>query len=922
MFWGNIRLFLSGLLLMICMLLNLGVQAQVNDSSQTVDLVTINPDSIIISNNDTSLRDTVIPIDPVQAYRDSVKEEYRKNSDLDSQVEATAQDSSFLDVVNNVLHLYGNAVASYEDFKLEAYYIQVNFADQTIFAYGNHGKDGTYTETPQFTMKSDTYESDSIKYNFKSEKALVYGGRTKQGEFDIVPEFIKRMPDGTLNAARVKFTTCDADHPHYYIEASKVKIIPDKQVVSGPLRFVVADFPLPFALPFGFFPATPQAERKSGILSPRPGDYGRQGFGLENLGYYWIISPYYDLTVSGNVYSRGSWTATGRFAYNKKYKYSGNLSVTRFSNRDGERDLRTGFTDPDFSISRGWNVGWTHRQPINPTTSLNANVNISDTRFIRDFTLDPNQGLQNTLNSSATFTKRFDPFNLTIAGNHNQDVNRGTMTLRLPNVGLRMNRQQPFKQVRGKSLEWLKNVGIDYQLDLRNELTNVPDSLFFDILFDRNGSTSVILDSENPDQVTVLDHRNYWRNGMKQTSNISTSFKIARYLNISTSFRVNEYSYLESQSQVWNRSENDVEDVLVPGFASARDFNFSVNANTTIYALYQFLGKKQTTFRQQILPTIGYSLNPDWADPQYGFYNTVQQSRDPNDTTRYSRFSNGIYGGPAQGESQSMTFSLRSVLEMKTRTKESFEPDFPENGEEFKYTRIIDNIGISSSYNFAADSFQLNNFRANLNSRILNGKINMVANATFDPYALAFDGDDDSTGRRVNRLLFNETGQLARLTNATFSLSTNIAIGKGKSRVNLPARNDEEKEAVERIRNNYNDYVDFNVPLTLNIGYNLNYTRPNAQPGQFNTHVLRVGGSIALTEKWNVQFNTGYDLGQGEVTLTTFSVNRNLHCWNLAFNATPFGSYRQFNVALTASSQLLSFLRLTKQNRPNSGRFF
>ncbi|MFK7972898.1 MAG: putative LPS assembly protein LptD [Bacteroidia bacterium] len=899
-------------------LLFCGAFSQVVDSTVT-EVVS---DSSLIAFGDSTLADTIPPLDPVKVYRDSVMEVYRKKSDLQSKVEATAQDSSFLDVVNNVLHLYGDAVASYEDFKLEAHYIMVNFKDQTIFAYGKSMPDGSYTSAPKFTQKGDTYESDSIKYNFKSEKALVYGGRTSQGEFDIVPEFTKRMPDGTLNAARVKFTTCDADHPHYYIEASKVKIIPNQRVISGPLRFVVADFPLPFALPFGFFPATPKAERRSGILSPRPGDFGDRGFGLQNLGYYQIINDNFDFTLNSDIYTRGSWALSGKLAYNKRYKYSGNISVQRWSTRVGERDRRTGFTDPNFSISRGWNIGWTHNQPINPTTSLNANVNIQDATFIREFTLDPNQGLQNQLNSSASFTKRFAPFNLTVSANHTQDVNQRRMTLRMPNASLRMNRQQPFKSVKGKSLEWLKNFGVDYQMDLRNELSNVPDSIFLDVLLNRSGSTSVVLDPENPNQVTVLDHRSYWRNGLKQRSSMSTAFKIARYMNISTNFTYNEYSYLESLQRVWNRDANETEDLTVNGFASARDFNFSVNANTTIFALFQFLGKKQTTIRQQLIPTIGYSLNPDWSLEQYGFYNTVQRSRDPNDTIRYSRFANGIYGGPGQGESQSMTFGLSSVVEMKYKTNEALEPDFPEGKEAFKYTRIIDNIGLSGSYNFAADSFQLSTIRANLNSRIFNGKVNLVAGGTFDPYALELSGPDDSIGRRVNKLLFNETKQLARLTSANFALTTSFAFGKGKSRTKLKGRNDEEEKIVEEIRRNYDDYVDFNVPLTLNVGYNLAYSRRDARKGEFSTHVFRVGGSIALTDKWNVQFNTGYDVGNGEVTVTNFSVNRNLHCWNLSFNATPFGTYRNFTVALTANSSLLSFLRLTKQNRPTGRGIF
>ncbi len=67
---------------------------------------------------------------------------------------------------------------------------------------------------------------------------------TQDGEGYLLGARVKKMKDNTVNIAGGKFTTCDADHPHFYLAMTKAKMIPGKKVIVGPSYLVMEDVPI------------------------------------------------------------------------------------------------------------------------------------------------------------------------------------------------------------------------------------------------------------------------------------------------------------------------------------------------------------------------------------------------------------------------------------------------------------------------------------------------------------------------------------------------------------------------------------------------------------------------------------------------------------------------------------------------------
>ncbi|MEM6265071.1 MAG: putative LPS assembly protein LptD [Bacteroidota bacterium] len=864
---------------------------------------------------DTTVADTLIPRDPKQALQDSLKE----ISELKSAITYKARDSIVFDFKKNMLFLYGAVEMNYESIVLKAERVRVEWEIQTMFAEGVEDSTGQLVGTPEFTEGGQTYNAREMSYNFKSQKGIVRGGRTTQADGYVIGNVAKRQPDGSFHIRRGAFTTCDAEHPHFRIQSSKLKIIPDDKIVSGPLNLVVGNFPLPVALPFGFFPN--KKERTNGLLLPQYGEAPDRGFFLQGLGYYVGLNDYIDLEIRGDIYTKGGWQIAGASRYRKLYQYNGSVNVQYGIQRFGES--RDGFTDPDFTESRGWKLRWNHTQPINPNTNFNANVNISSTRFLRQISFDQGDVLTNNLNSSVSFTKTFanSPFSMTLGMNHSQDVNKNLVSVELPSLNLQMNRRSPFRGIREGDMpealnaigvtDFLKNLGINYNLTARNQLSNVPDSSFFDVLF--NPADSIEIFDETDSVFVRVPARQYISNGLRHQSSVSTNIRVLNYINVSPGFSYNEYWYFETLQRVYNRAEGTTEDFNVPGFAAARDYNFNISANTTFYGLYELLGsRRERKIRQQIIPTIGYNFRPDFAEERFGYYREVQSNRN-GDTQTYNRFQNGTFGSPSQGESRSMNFGINNVFEMKYRKKESYEEDFPEEEDKYERVRLLDALGVSSSYNFAADSFRLQPFNLTARTQLLNNKLNINAGASLDPYVLEGDIEDpNDAGRRVDRLVWNETGGLGRITRANVSLTTSLRsteFGKNKE-------GEEQDEAGDDFRQDLNqvfNYVDFEIPWSLRLSYNLQYSKPNLLEPTI-TQTARIGGDFNFTEKWKIGFQSGYDFRAKEVTLTTLNIYRDLHCWEMSFQVTPFGPLQSYSLAINVKSSTLKDLRLTRRN--------
>jgi hypothetical protein len=901
--WFVVTLFLHALGLL--------VQAQVSPVDSVVNPAVSDSVSSFADSTATSQLDTLgqsFPGDslrqggPNQAYIDSLK----ATSDLQAEVDYKANDSIVFDVQSGVLFMYGSSNLNYEEIQLSAERVTVKIDSQTLFANGIQDSLGNAIGEPQFTMDGANYTSKEIAYNFKTQKGRVLSGRTVQGEGFILTDVAKVQPDGSLFGKDGKYTTCDDPHPHYYIRSRKLKLTATNQIISGPLNFVIADLPIPVVIPFAFIPETPEGE-VDGILQPQYGNAQDRGYFLRGLGYYKAINEFMDIRVDGDIYTRGGWRVGLGSSYRIQHRFSGSFGfqygVTRFNEKG----------DPDFRRTTAWNLTWNHNQPINPNTRISSSVNISSSNsFQREISYSRNDFFQNDLNSSINLQKTFanTPFSMNISARHQQDLNEGTMSMSLPELTFNMNRQNPFKNISNRKLDFLRQFGITYNMNARNRVTNLPDSLFLPVLF--NASDSIFYNGvENGDSVLIRTvGSDFYQNGLSHNAKASTQVKLFKQINISPNFSYQELWYTETVEKVWNPETQRIEEFDVRGFQRAYNFNTSIAANTNFFGIYSLpTTRREIVVRQRFTPNISYNLKPDFSEPQWGFYREVQRDTLGN-TQQYSIFENGIFGSPSRGESQSIGFGLGSVLEMKYRTKESFDPEFDEEkNDPFERTRIVDNLGLSSSYNFAADSFKLAPFSMRARTSLFNRKLSVNATATLDPYAII----TNSTGNkvRVNRFMWTETGQIGRFTRAQLSFSTSLR-GEEIRKKKVDAEDIDPTE-LRGIQNHAYQYVDFDIPWDIRLRYSLSYSNNGiSDPRVVST--LNLDGSMNLTPMWKIQASSGFDIIDREITNTSISIFRQLHCWDMSFRWVPFGPQRSYSLVISVRSATLQALRLTKNN--------
>ncbi len=845
--------------------------------------------------------DTLRRSGPSQAYIDSLK----ATSDLKDVVVYSATDSIVFDVRSGILLMYGEGNLSYTEIKLKAEQITVKIDSQTLYAHGITDSLGEEFGLPEFTMDGADYTAKELAYNFKSQKGRVRSGRTVQGEGFILTDVAKVMPDGSLFGEDGKYTTCDDPHPHYYIRSKKIKMTTNNQIISGPLNLVIADLPLPVVIPFAFIPNPPE-DKVDGLIQPQYGNAQDRGYFLRGLGYYKAINDYFDIRVDGDIYTQGGWRAGINSTYSINHRFRGSAGfqygITTFNEKG----------DPDYRRTSAWNLTWNHNQPINPNTRISSSVNISSSNsFQREISYSRNDFFQNDLNSSINLQKTFanTPFSMNISARHQQDLNDGTMSMSLPEMTLNMNRQNPFKNLTNKKLDFLKQLGITYNMNARNRVDNLPDSLFLPVLF--NAADSIFYNAEVGGQMTQIRTvgSDFYQNGLTHNAKASTQVKLFKQINISPNFSYQEFWYTETLRKQWNPETLQIEEREERGFARGYNFNTSVSATTNFYGLYGLPGtKKEILFRQRFTPSVSYNLKPDFADPQWGFYREVQRDTLGN-VQEYSIFEDGIFGGPTRGESQSIGFGLGSVVEMKYRTKESFDPEFDEKEDKFERIRVIDNLSVTSSYNFAADSFRLAPFSMQARTSLFNRKLSITASSTLDPYYILTTSEGKKV--KVDRFQWNETGQLGRFTRAQISLNTSLKAGEfSKKKVNTENINPVE---LEGIQNHLYEYVDFDIPWDITMRYSLSYTNTGLSDPRI-VSTVNLNGSMNLTPNWKLQAASGFDLVDREVTNTSLSIFRQLHCWDMSFRWVPFGPQRSYTFTLNVRSSTLSALRLSKNN--------
>jgi len=811
---------------------------------------------------------------------------------LETEVNYASDDSMRISVSSQTIFLYKNATVDYQNIALKAGYIEFSLKSNTVTATGMPDSAGVMAEKPVFSQGSETFDADTLQYNFRSRKGLIKYIVTKQGEGFLHSERTKRLESGEIHVSRGKYTTCDEDHPHFYIRLSKAIAIPEKRIVSGPAYMVMEDIPLPLALPFGFFPNT--NNRAAGLLIPTYGEETQRGFYLKNGGWYFTFGDHVDLTLQGTVYSRGTWGITGASVYTVRYRYNGRFSAEYFNNRVKD--------DPLFSPSKDFRVNWTHNQDpkANPTRQFRASVNFSSTSFEKNHSNNVSDYLTSTKQSSISYSKNWpgSPFTFTANMQQSQNSKSNQINLTLPSMAFNMNRIYPFrrKNTTGKP-NWFENIQVSYSSKLENRIT-APDSTFFT-------------------QRTL----NNMKNGFSHTVPISlANFKVLKYINITPTVSYNGVLYSSYISKKMRTDSIFLTELVTDTiqkftYAHAVTTSLGISVNPKIYG--RFDSRRPDSYvaavRHVMSPSASFSFAPDLSSIMPDYYRTVGYPHTiakPFASQTYSVYENYLYGTPTiNGRSGSFSFGLNNNIEMKVREKS-------DNTGKDKKVSILDNLNFSTAYNPFAREFNWSPVNMTGSTKLFNRKLDLRFGATFNPYAI------DSVGKRMNSLLINRTGKLFRTTRGYLNVGFRLQSAAGSKMKTAdsevteeidPRSSDEPGLLDESLGYFADDVVNFDIPWTLNVDYDWSFSKEGIKANY--THTVRLDGDISLTPKWKVGIQTGYDLVKKEVTITNISVHRDLHCWEMRFSVVPFGERKSYSFTINARS---SILRDVKYNKSKS----
>ncbi len=856
----------------------------------------------------------------------------RTQSSIANRMKFRANDSISLDLDTlQVMRLYGQGKLDHEGRKLDAERIAVMIDSGLVRARGVPDSTGeNFKGEPVFNEGGQKFDTHAIAYNFKTRKGTINYTRTQQGESYVIAAKSKRMPDGAFFNYSNKFTTCSDDHPHFYLRANRIKFLPNNRVVTGPFYIAMADIPLPFLIPFGFFPAS--SKRSSGVIFPAFGEDPNRGFNLRNGGYYFVINDHWDATVTGDIYARGSYRVQTLVNYSKRYRYDGGFSYQYASNQFGQEG------DPDYREESNWFLSWRHNQTLTPNTRFNADVNAGASNFLRQNTFQLASVVTNQLQSSIAVQTSLPRagWNFAISANHSQNTQSRQVTLSAPNIQItKADRVYPFRwrELTGTP-RWYENIALTYNAAIRSTVT----------VSERNFGTPAMWDS--------------LRYGMQHNAQLNTNFSVLRFFTVTPAVNYTEWWYPSSREATTTDlrggafrgptsfgadtllTESDAFGGITgmvftyrPGFTTARQFNVSLNVNTRIYGLKQFSGLRRMALRHIMIPSFGFSYQPDFGSGRWGFYQPRFINREETQVQRFSRFDGQrfVFGGPGQGLQSSLNFRLQNMVELKYLSKKNAE-DKDDSKPTFTYLRLLDDLSLGASYNLAADSFRLSTIPITARTSIFKNMIAIQANAVIDPYAYVPTARGGA--RRINVYEFARSRSLGTLTSADVSIGLNLS-PRGSSEAQAkkaktlakrteaggeteaaglsetdPADADEDElTPLERFRRLY---VDFDLKWNLTVSYTWQQSSVPGQPVQ-TIQSLNFSGGVELTRKWRIQLNSGYDFLRREISFTTFSVMRDLHCWELSFSGSPFGQFRSYFLEIRVKASMLQDLRVQKR---------
>jgi lipopolysaccharide export system protein LptA len=868
----------------------------------TVVLKAQNPETLSAPQADT-LRQAEIGVDSVARDSIAAPAAGAARSDIETTIKYNSADSIYMDLKKQIVRLFGNAKIEYGTIELEAAIIEIDYATNIISARSVPDSTGKPIGKPVFKDGQDTYETDDMRYNFKTKKALIDGVVTQQGDAIMQGEKVFKNQFDEMYIQHARYSTCNLPEPHFHIDASKIKVIPGKKVVAGPFHMRVRDIPLPLGFAFGMFPVPKQ--QTSGIVVPSYGEEKRRGFFLRNGGYYFAINEYVDLTLLGEIYSKGSYGLNMASSYNNRYKYNGQFNVRMNKQRAESEGDSTVVTDL-------W-INWSHSPKTRGTSRFSASVSAGTQSYNQN---NPTADLRNTLNqdfnSSVSFSKSFrgTPFNLSATTRMQQNVNTGIFSLLLPDIAMNMNRIYPFKFGRSNARNPLQKINLAWNMSGTNRVSNRPLS--------SPGFNVVGFDPQNQDTLKLTDIGKLFlqgQNGFQHRIPVSTSMNLLKFINLNPSLDYQELWYFRELDYTWVEDQNAVKIDTLEKFSRAYAYSASFSFDTRLYGIKYFKpDNKIQAIRHVMIPSFGMSFSPDFSDEKFGYFQEVQIDSLGN-RRRLSKYQNFVYGTPSAGQNASAFLSLSNNLEMKVKS-ENDTTDKP------KKVMILENFSLNASYNFLADSFKVAPFNFTARTRLFNKKLNVNFGTTVDPYIWELDtsyvrnGVETFVQRRRDILAWNAGKGLGQVTSARLALGASFSPKSKKDEeksdmLSRPTTPQEEMQ-LEFMRNNPELYVDFNIPWNLTVNYNLSYTRQGFADPRI-TQAIDFSGNLTLTEKWNVGFRSGFDFQALDFTQTNFNITRDLHCWQLNFSWTPFGRYESYFLTINAKSSLLQDLKVNKQ---------
>lgn len=845
----------------------------------------------------------------------------RTKVDLDNAVDFSSKDSMVL-IGRNTAFMYGDSKVSYGNIKLDAEKIEMNLENNTVYAVGGVDSVGELFGTPVFDDNGTSYEAKTMRYNFKTEYGYITDVITQQGEGYLTGGQTKKIDKNTFYVQNGRYTTCDNhEDPHFYMQLTKAKVRTGKDVVSGPAYMVLAGLPLPLAVPFGYFPFS--EKYSSGIIFPTFGDDYNRGYYLSNGGYYFALSQNMDLALTGEIYTLGSWGLRAESRYVKRYKYSGGFNISYLKTVTGDKGM------PDYSKATNFQILWNHSQDskANPNMSLSASVNFTTSGYTRNDlnSYYSNAFTENTKSSTINMTYRFpnSKWSVSTTANIAQRSQDSTLAVSFPNFTITMSQLYPFKRKRAVGEEkWYEKIKLSYSGQFNNSLTAKQDEFF---------KKSLIKD---------------WRNGMRHSIPISATFNLFKYLNLTPSINLTDRMYTTKVRRQWDPNASaEVLDTTY-SFYNVWDFSAAVSLDTKIYGFFQplpFLGDKVKMIRHVLTPTISFTGSPDFASKFFGYYGSYQypDAKGEMQTRTYSYFPNSLFGVPGQGKTGAISVSLANNLEMKVKS------DNDSIGE--KKISLIENLSLSQSYNFAADSMRWSNLNTSIMLRLVKN-FNLNLSATWDVYTYALNAAGNPV--RVNKLRITQGKGWGKLssTGTSFSYTFNNdtfkkLFGKDKDKKDnkdkknntqtmdqefaestsdyeSPTRKSNKKESGMEFDDD--GYMKWSVPWNLTFNYSVNYGY-----GEFDykkleykgkiTQNLSFSGNIRPTANWNFGFSASYNFDTHKLAYMNCNISRDMHCFTMRASFVPVGPYKSYNFHISVKSSLLQDLKYDKRSSYSNG---